>query len=556
MKHICCIHRKVEGRPFLKYSSRSSFTRRLTARAPCTTVHAAGQVIGDVNHGNLLISNDARVALIDCDSFEITDGNVVFPCLVGVPTYTPPELQGQSFQGIRRTKQHDAFGLAVLIFHMLFLGRHPFAGIFRGGTSDKTIEDAIREFRFAYHPDNRQTEMDPPPVIPRLSECPPELGQLFIRAFGREGIRGGRPDAHEWLAPLENFSSRLKKCSAQETHHYYHSLTACPWCRVENTFGRAMFGFKVTVVTGSGFDLVAIWAQIECVRSDEPNLTPPSVGTYVHKCTADPAIPDLRQRRRANRAFGVVSILVAAIIVSPGYISALPSICILLAGIMATVKLWQTGDRCAAGITGAHGEATRVFKTGMNRWAVLEEVPAAFQNTKQKLKAEKEALAGLPSIRVQRMAELNATLRQKQLTRFLEGHRIEDASIPGIGPGRKTLLRCYGIEDAGDVVPSRLHIKGFGPSLKTSLLAWRTVVEQGFAFNPNEGIDAADIHALDQELSQRQAALIKSLSTGPQQLKQVLLPWQVERASLMTNLGEWAKQLAQAEVNIKALGRL
>jgi DNA-binding helix-hairpin-helix protein with protein kinase domain len=123
------------------------------------TVHDAGQVIGDVNHGNLLISDDARVALIDCDSFEIRDGGAVFPCLVGVPTYTPPELQGHSFQGVTRTKQHDAFGLAVLIFNMLFLGRHPYAGIFRGGTADKTIEEAIREFRFAYQPDNRLTEV-------------------------------------------------------------------------------------------------------------------------------------------------------------------------------------------------------------------------------------------------------------------------------------------------------------------------------------------------------------------------------------------------------------
>src|ERR1700683_2575712 len=37
------------------------------------TVHDAGQVIGDVNHGNLLVSEQATVALIDCDSFEITD---------------------------------------------------------------------------------------------------------------------------------------------------------------------------------------------------------------------------------------------------------------------------------------------------------------------------------------------------------------------------------------------------------------------------------------------------------------------------------------------------
>jgi DNA-binding helix-hairpin-helix protein with protein kinase domain len=499
--------------PFIIHASINS------ARA-FATVHHAGQVIGDVNHGNLLISGDARVALIDCDSFEITDGKSVFPCMVGVPTYTPPELQGQSFQGIRRTKQNDAFGLAVLIFHMLFLGRHPFAGIFRGGTSDKTIEDAIREFRFAYDPDNRQTEMDPPPAIPRLSEYPPELGQLFVRAFGRDGIRGGRPDAHEWLSPLENFSRNLKKCSVQENHHYYQALTSCPWCRVENTFGRAMFGFKFTVFTGNGFDLVTVWAQIESVRSDEPNLTPPSVEAYVRQCGPDPAIPDLKKRRRVNRALSIASILVAVIIVAPGLISALPSMCILLAGIVATVRLWQTGDKFTAGITGAHREAARVFKTGTNRWVVLEEVPAAFQQAKQKLKADKEALAGLPGVRLQRMAELNASLRQKQLARYLEGHRIEDASIPGIGPGRKTLLRCYNVEDAGDVVPSRLNIKGFGPTLRASLLAWRTVVEQSFRFNPNEGVDPADIRTLDQELVQRRAALIRSLSTGSQQLKQ------------------------------------
>ena len=149
------------------------------------TVHDAGQVIGDVNHGNLLISKDATAALIDCDSFEISDGKTVFPCLVGVPTYTPPELQGHSFQGVRRTKEHDAFGLAVLIFHLLFLGRHPFAGIFKHGTADKTIEDAIREYRFAYLPDSSITQMEPPPFMPHLSEMSSEVAQLFIRAFGR-----------------------------------------------------------------------------------------------------------------------------------------------------------------------------------------------------------------------------------------------------------------------------------------------------------------------------------------------------------------------------------
>jgi DNA-binding helix-hairpin-helix protein with protein kinase domain len=105
------------------------------------------------------------------------------------------------------------------------------------------------------------------------------------------------------------------------------------------------------------------------------------------------------------------------------------------------------------------------------------------------------------------------------------------------------------------VIPSKLNIKGFGPSLKSSLLAWRAAVEQRFVFNPNEGVDPADIRALDQELGQLQAGLIRSLSTGTQQLKQALMPWQVERASLITNLTDWAKRLAQTEVNTKTLGR-
>jgi DNA-binding helix-hairpin-helix protein with protein kinase domain len=77
----------------------------------------------------------------------------------------------------------------------------------------------------------------------------------------------------------------------------------------------------------------------------------------------------------------------------------------------------------------------------------------------------KVTIETLPSIRAQRMAELGARCRQKQLQRFLESHRIEDAVLPNIGKGRKQLLRVYNIEDASDVEPSRINgIKGFGPT--------------------------------------------------------------------------------------------
>jgi DNA-binding helix-hairpin-helix protein with protein kinase domain len=65
----------------------------------------------------------------------------------------------------------------------------------------------------------------------------------------------------------------------------------------------------------------------------------------------------------------------------------------------------------------------------------------------------KVTIEKVPSMRAQRMAELGARCRQKQLQRFLESHRIEDAVLPNIGKGRKQLLRVYNIEGASDVEP-------------------------------------------------------------------------------------------------------
>ena len=58
------------------------------------TVHEQGDAIADVNHGGILVGEDARVRLIDCDSFQINAGVRVYPCDVGVPTFTPARAAG------------------------------------------------------------------------------------------------------------------------------------------------------------------------------------------------------------------------------------------------------------------------------------------------------------------------------------------------------------------------------------------------------------------------------------------------------------------------------
>jgi DNA-binding helix-hairpin-helix protein with protein kinase domain len=50
-------------------------------------VHSKGHVIGDINHGNVLVGLDGTIVLIDCDSFQIRSDSGFFSCDVGVPLF-------------------------------------------------------------------------------------------------------------------------------------------------------------------------------------------------------------------------------------------------------------------------------------------------------------------------------------------------------------------------------------------------------------------------------------------------------------------------------------
>ena len=151
-------------------------------------VHDADCVIGDVNHGSILIGEDATVSLIDCDSFQVNTPTQRFLCEVGVETFTPPELQGIPFKGVVRTPNFDNFGLAVMVFHLLFMGRHPFAGRY-SGVGEMPIARAIKECRFAYSANHKSMQMDRPPGTPPLSFVGSEIAQFFEDAFSPAAIR-------------------------------------------------------------------------------------------------------------------------------------------------------------------------------------------------------------------------------------------------------------------------------------------------------------------------------------------------------------------------------
>src|SRR5262249_31075698 len=143
--------------------------RLMTAAANLATaasaIHAKGYVIGDVNHGNMLVHDQAVAALIDTDSFQVTSVDEVFYSPVATVEFTPPELFGCSLEQTNRTMHQDAFGIAILIFQLLMQGSHPFLnGRYTGGGDPPSPDQAMRAGYWPYG--SRRGSYDPPRFAP------------------------------------------------------------------------------------------------------------------------------------------------------------------------------------------------------------------------------------------------------------------------------------------------------------------------------------------------------------------------------------------------------
>lgn len=197
-------------------------------------IHRKNYVIGDVNFKNALFNDDALITIVDCDSMQVTDAHgTVHRCIVGMPEYTPPELQGKDFNQEIRTANHDAFGLAVLIFQLLMQGFHPFTGRARPGVPDveQSHVHCIRQQIFPYL-DNQAYE--PPRVAPSFYVLPGMLQTMFIRAFTQ--IQN-RPTPKEWAQIISMIEKRLVQCT-NDSDHFYPSDGACVICEIEYNSGR------------------------------------------------------------------------------------------------------------------------------------------------------------------------------------------------------------------------------------------------------------------------------------------------------------------------------
>ena len=246
---------KSRQRHFPKVNYRFIIRAAVNVARAVGKVHQTGCVIGDLNHSGVLVAEDARVALIDADSFQFCLGQKIYPCVVGVPDFLPPELHDVNLATVIRSVEHDNFGLAVVIFLLLFMGRHPYAGRHQG--PDLSIGQAIAQNKFAFSLIHQtSTGTTPPPGALTLDVFPTPVRQAFESAFGLNSM--ARPSASNWIRALTTLESSLNRCSNLKTHFYPDSARVCLWCNFSrNGDGIDMFPDMSTVVIGIPGDTLA-----------------------------------------------------------------------------------------------------------------------------------------------------------------------------------------------------------------------------------------------------------------------------------------------------------
>ena len=516
-----------------------------TARA-FATVHNTGLVIGDVNHGNLVVTDDATVKMIDCDSFQVASGNKTWFCTVGVGTHQPPEMQAQaSYAGILRTPNQDRFGLAVLIFQLLCMARHPFSGRYNGKGDPPTIEDAIKASRYAYSRDAARTQMTAPPGSLPMDALTPEIRDLFEAAFAPGAAKQGRPTAEAWVTALNGLASALTVCGVNRAHYYRKGLNTCPWCEIENASNVTLFPvIFVAGQTATAGGIAALWQEIQRVP-DPPALStwPPSPAPSGRPSPVARAVGrKARTLRIAAWAAVAVATLLSFGIASPGVrVWLVPSL-----GVCVFATLWHARKTTAGPFRTQLQEVQRDWEAVRSAWNSAQ-ADRTFAESKAALVKLKADYDRLPVERAQRLQKLNEQLYNRQLHEFLDKFLIADAKIPGIGDAKVAALASNGIDTAADVTLSAVErVQGFGTVLSSKLVAWRKVRENSFHFDPKRGVTTSDIAAMDRDLTLRNAKLQQEMSAGLGRLRTIGSTATHQRARLIGHLAELQPRYAQA----------
>lgn len=513
-------------------------------------VHQTGCIIGDLNHSGVLVAQDATVALIDADSFQFSLHGKSYPCVVGVPDFTPPELHGKNLASVQRTIEHDNFGLAVAIFHLLFLGRHPYAGRYNG--PDISMGDSIAQNRFAFSLIRQAaTQTTPPPGSLTLNMFPDVISSAFEQAFGLSP--DARPTALDWIHALNSLEGSLNRCSKVKTHYYPSKAGECVWCKLTSNSGFDMFPDLTAVEPNIPTDARGTEQAIhEILAFRFPTVTD-LLPTAASPSKASNTLSEARSGKQRRALFGLLMM------------------CGAVAGFIYSAEAWYVwiglaiwGWVTCSDRKTESGSFQRAFKDADDR--VQRELDGFVQRNgmieivkvRGDLDAAIAAYRGHEDALTRELVVLSSNRETRQRQSYLDRFSIRHANISGIGPAKTATLISFGIETAADVNQNAvLRVPGFGQVMTGKLMAWRRGHEARFKLDRTTNAqDVADERALRGRFAAEKGKLEATIRHGLGTLRSAktrldALPGKAKSDRALTDA---LAARAQAEKDLRELG--
>lgn len=520
-------------------------------------MHAHGVVVGDVNSNNIAVEKGAIMRLMDTDSFQIRSNGSLYHCLVGVPEYQPPEMINTNLAAATRTPENDNFSLAVVIFQLLFVGKHPFVGVLpANATGGATPGDNIAAGRYFYGKTASSKGLRPPPGAANLGIITPTLASMFEYAF--TGTPQQRPTAAQWRAELKNLEGAITTCKANLAHRYL-SGTSCVWCALEATSGMHSFVLPLSVgADGAATD--AIWTAFSDVEARQlwsaiSAVPPPAPASELVQPTMPSPSPsplpdDVTQHARR---MAWISLSVMTLGVASSYWTN------IFGWLFSGLVFWIYMSRLRPEIgdelrrrANALQSAESNYRVALDRYRAVAK-PTRFGEALGNLEKTYRMVLEQPTAMEQHRMMLERRREADERRKYLDGFALRDATIPRFGPKRKDLLLSFGIETALDIGTNVLSVPGIGEGLYNDLLAWRRTVERGFRFDPRKGLDPKVERDLKDRFAQARAKARAELNNGVNMLTRIREEIERQRPIYLAEAVRAADAVAQAKCDINAV---
>ncbi len=478
-------------------------------------LHKKRLVIGDVSGRNLMVRDNGTVCWIDADSFLIGDTYFTAICELATPEWTAPALQENRHSKSPRLPAHDAFGLAVLIFQLLMLGRHPFQGRFTGNGDTPEIPTSISR-RWYAHAGYSGIPFRRTIGTPEIEHVGDQLQGLFLKAFTTDDPLK-RPTASDWIPALENLAKNLCRCQQLATHFHLKANTKCPWCAVMPEFGHED-PFSGAGRIQNGVD--DLERSIEAARR-----TLCTIPEYPNRIFTPVPVPAV-QTWQLPKPTGLVGLFA-------------PQTSRRKQTQAMKLQIEKQKSVIVQSLT-SNLELQRTF---------LQQIELGRQNL---ISLAKRVELAINATNLRRSAKLDYERKalEQQKRNHLARRRLKVGDVNGIGSVRVSQLNGHGIFTAADInYRAVMQLSGFGHASASGLLAWQQSVGNSFRQQPIPK-DQSQIDSLAKNiLSAEKARFEKELSELKTSIDTIL----AKASAAAAEAAKVQKEIDQVNVNLLAI---